>query len=1300
MHLLAAAPGRIDDGGEAVDLGQTPGEIVVLTAADTEIACLAAAQARRLAAGAAPPVLRLTNLLRLAHPLSVDLYVERMVRPARLVVVRLLGGRGYWPYGVDEIEAVCRELDIPVAFLPGDDQPDAALARATSVPAPDAFRLWQYLVHGGIDNAEQFLSFAATLTGRASAWREPAPLLRAGWWREFPGTRRGHPHPTLPRLGGGLTNMRDEIPSALPHPEEPPRGGVSKEGEGGGGGALPERPRAIVVFYRALVQAGDMAAVDTLVAALEAEGIEAGAIYVQSLRDPGCAAFVTEVLVARSPDIVLNATSFSVARPDAPEEGPFAASDCPVLQVILAGSGEAAWRAGANGLAARDIAMNVALPEVDGRILARAIAFKDSARRDAATEADIVAHVPVADRVAFTAKLAAAWCRLRRKAAGERRVAIVLANYPNRDGRMGNGVGLDVPASTVGLLADLARAGYRVDGSPESGDALMAALAAGPTNAGIAGRRDGERLMLPDYEIFLGALPPAVRNAVRERWGPPTGDPFFRPGELDCGAFAVPALVFGNVAIVLQPARGYNIDPAASYHDPALVPPHGYLAVHAWLRDAFRADAVVHMGKHGNLEWLPGKAVALSEDCFPEAALGPLPNLYPFIVNDPGEGTQAKRRAAAVIVDHLTPPLTQAGPQGGAPEVERLVDEYWEAANLDPRRLALLSRRIAEAMADSGLDRDLGLPPGAPVADALGRLDAWLCELKELQIRDGLHVFGRSPEGAARDALLAALMRLPRGTKADDASLPRALAADLGLDLDPLAADAVAPWTGPRPGDLAPGDGVWRSAGDTVERIEALALDLIANRREAKPEWLRTAAVLAELETRLRPAVAASGAAETAALLAGLAGRFVAPGPSGAPTRGRPEVLPTGRNFYSVDVRAVPTPAAWELGWRSASLLVEAHAQKHGDWPRALALSAWGTANMRTGGDDIAQALALLGVRPLWEDSTRRVTGFEVMPVSVLGRPRVDVTLRVSGFFRDAFAGLIELFDSAVAAVAARIDEVVADNPVAHRVAAEAAAMEADGFAPEAARRQASYRVFGSPPGAYGAGLQALIDERGWDSAADLAKAYLAWGGHAYGAGAATGGGGYGVPAARAFARRLAAVEAVVHNQDNREHDLLDSDDYYQFEGGLVAAVEHLSGRRPTAWHNDHSRPERPRIGTLEDEISRIVRARATNPRWIAGVMRHGYKGAFEMAATVDYLFAFAATTGAVRDDQFDRVYAAYLEDDAVRDFIAQSNPAALREMAQRFLEAIERALWRPRANSARDRLTALAAQQVSRVGA
>ncbi|HUN49802.1 MAG TPA: cobaltochelatase subunit CobN, partial [Candidatus Sulfotelmatobacter sp.] len=742
---------------------------------------------------------------------------------------------------------------------------------------------------------------------------------------------------------------------------------------------------------------------------------------------------------------------------------------------------------------------------------------------------------------------------------------------------------------------------------------------------------------------------------------------------------------FGNVAIGIQPARGYNIDPARTYHDPDLVPPHNYFAFYAWLRRHFDAHAIVHMGKHGNLEWLPGKALALSEACFPEAALGPLPHLYPFIVNDPGEGTQAKRRAAAVIVDHLTPPLTRAESYGALAELEQLVDEYYEAAGVDPRRLALLSGQIVALARRIGLDRDCGIAAedGAPAA--LAKLDNYLCDLKEMQIRDGLHVFGRSPAGMQAADLLVAVTRLPRRRgEGGDASLIRALAADLGLgDFDPLDCRFGDAWAGPRPAALAGAD-AWRTCGDTVERLELLARDLVLGTRDAEPAWPRAQAVLATIDAEIRPAVAACGAGEIAGVLAGLDGRFVPPGPAGAPTRGRLDVLPTGRNFYSVDNRTVPTPAAWQLGWKSADLLLQRHRQEQGAWPRALVLSAWGTANMRTGGDDIAQTLALLGVRPAWEPASRRVTGFEILPLGLLDRPRVDVTLRISGFFRDAFPGQIDLVDSAVRAVAA-LDEPAALNPLAARVRADAEALVARGIDAATAAQRAAHRVFGSKPGAYGAGLQALIDERGWDGAADLARAYLAWSGYAYG------GGAEGRPEHRLFETRLAQVDAVLHNQDNREHDLLDSDDYYQFEGGLAVSVRHLSGRDAVIYHNDHSRPETPKIRTLGEEVARVVHARAVNPKWLAGVMRHGYKGAFEMAATVDYLFAFAATTRAVADHHFDAVFAAYLADETVLAFLTAHNPAALKEMAGRLAEAVERDLWRPQSNTAYARLKELA---------
>jgi cobaltochelatase CobN len=1241
MHLLAATPGGILDGSQAVDLGQTPGELVVLSAADTELAALAAAYA---GLDGPRPTLRLASLKQLSHNLSIDLYVESVAQHAKLIIVRVLGGVGYWPYGIERLTAVARERDIALALVPGDDQPDAELATLSTVEPRACHRLWRYLLEGGVDNARNLLAYAASLIGYRGAWLEPVPLPRAGLY--WPGRMR----PALDDLRGAW--YRDAQVAAL-------------------------------IFYRALVQSADLAPIDALIEALKGRGLNALPIFVASLKDPLSADLVAELLAATAPSVILNATGFAVSTPGlARQSTPFDAADCAVLQVVLSGGTEAEWRTGSRGLSPRDLAMNVALPEVDGRILSRAISFKGERRFDPASQCPIVAHVPVEDRVGAVADLASGWARLRATPAHARRIAVVLANYPNRDGRIGNGVGLDTPAGTINLLRALDAQGYAVSDIPLDGNALVARLLKGPTNDLRArGKRGGVRFPVADYLVWFDRLPGRVRAQVAERWGPPERDPF-----VEGSTFHLAALELGNIVVGIQPARGYNIDPAKTYHDPALVPPHGYLAFYAWLRSAVDAHAIIHMGKHGNLEWLPGKATALSAECFPEVAFAPLPHLYPFIVNDPGEGSQAKRRAQAVIVDHLTPPLTRAETYGPLAELEQLVDEYYDAAGVDPRRLRHLAREIVELARRIGLDRDCGIAGEDGEGTALAKLDNHLCELKEQQIRDGLHIFGASPRGEQLIDLIVALVRLPRGKgEGGDASLLRALAADLGIahGFDPLDCTLGDGWSGARPSVLEAPE-PWRTRGDTVERLERLARALVAGERTADQGWQRTRAVLEALDESIRPAVEASGGLEIAGIVAGLDGRFVAPGPSGAPTRGRLDVLPTGRNFYSVDSRAVPTPAAWQLGWKSAGLLLDRYRQDHGAWPKALALSAWGTANMRTGGDDIAQALALMGVRPRWDTASHRVVGFEILPLSVLDRPRVDVTLRVSGFFRDAFPSQIDLVDSAARAVAA-LDEPADQNPLAVRVAADAQSLVTQGIPEEIAGRRAGHRVFGSKPGAYGAGLQALIDERGWRDEGDLARAYLAWGGYAYG------GGAEGNAEHRLFERRLGAIDAVVQNQDNREHDLLDSDDYYQFEGGLAVSARHLSGASPAVYHNDHSRPERPQIRPLAEEIARVVRARVVNPKWIAGVMRHGYKGAFEMAATVDYLFAFSATTRTVGDHHFDAIYDAYLADERVRGFLLDNSPAAAREIAERLIEAEERGLWRPRSNSAHPHLSVLA---------
>ena len=1243
MHLLRVEEGgALYDSDEAVDLGQPPGDIVILTSADTEVSLLSAAVAGWQAEGDVPEV-RIANYLSLSHPFSVDQYIASTIAGARLVIVRLLGGSAYWTYGVQQLRAQAEAGGVPVAFLPGDARPDPELDYLSTFDTGTCRSLAAYLDAGGPDNALGFLYAARDIIDGTETAPPPRPLLRAGiYWP-------GMDTPDLPSIAA------DWVEGA---------------------------PVAAIVFYRALLQAGDLAPVDAMIEACREAGLNPLPLFSASLKDGDAAPIIGSLLAEAKTDVIMNMTSFAVSDPAAAADGmpglasvgPFGAVDAPVLQLVLSASRVEDWQGSSAGLTARDLAMNVALPELDGRLLTRAVGFKQPPRRDALTHAMTTAYEAVPDRAAWVARLAAGWARLRQRPVADARVGLIIANYPNRDGLLANGVGLDTPASVHAAMRTMADAGYAVDAMPPDSAGLIADLRAGPTNEGWQGRACDAAMPLGAYRQAFAQLPPDLQRAVSDRWGDAATDPM-----CDGEALRLPLRRYGNLLVAVQPARGYNIDPKATYHSPDLVPPHNYFALYWWMRDEFGIDAVVHFGKHGNLEWLPGKALALESACIPEAVLGPVPHLYPFIVNDPGEGAQAKRRTAAVIIDHLTPPMTQADSHGVMAELESQMDEYYEAAGMDRARSDALLSDILATATRAGITADCGIDEAEDPAEQLLKLDNYLCDLKELQIRDGLHIFGESPATDLADSLLTQILRTPRNDgEGMNAALPRAIASDLGLAgdgvFDPLTAERGAPWDGGRPDVLgAQSDDPWRSAGDTVERIDRLAGAMVAG--EAVPTGPASTMVIDGALSGIRERLQACGPRESEALLRGLSGRFIPPGASGAPTRGRPEVLPTGRNFFSIDSRALPTPVAWRLGWASAEALLDRHLMDHGNWPRAVVLSAWGTSNMRTGGDDIAQALALMGVRPSWDASSRRVTGFEIIPLAVLDRPRVDVCLRCSGFFRDAFPAQMTLFDRAVRALAA-LDEPEEMNPIAAAAKREAEAGRRRGLDEDAAARQSTLRIFSAKPGAYGAGLQALIDEKLWQDRSDFAEAFLVWSGHAYGENAE------GIEARGALETRLAASDAVLHNQDNREHDILDSDDYYQFAGGLSAAVAHLSGRDVPVYHNDHSLAERPVIRTLGEEIGRVVRGRASNPKWIDGAMRHGYKGAFEMAATVDYLFAFSATTRQVAEHHFAALFEAYIEDDRVREFLEESNDAAYRDMLDRFAEAIERGLWTPRRNS------------------
>ncbi|MCC8397541.1 cobaltochelatase subunit CobN [Paraburkholderia sp. MMS20-SJTR3] len=1246
MHLLRTTPGGfVDDTQGVIRIDQQPADIVVLSSADTTLSLLASVVPRL---GDGFPSVRLANVTYLRQPASVDFYLDDVLRHARVVVVDHLGGEAYWPYGIEQVVALAQRNGQTLAMFSGDLQEDPNLiARSTASPEL-CQQLWRYLREGGPQNAEAFLRCIAY---RAFDWgREPEPP------RALPAAALYHPQRDLPTIADWQARWRQHAPVVA------------------------------ILFYKAHLQAANTAVFDALIDALEAQGLNPLPLAITSLKDAVSREVVQSLCEQHRAALVLNTTAFAASAIDDPE--PLAlAGDAPVLQVILSGGNREDWLKDNHGLNSRDIAMHIALPEVDGRIITRAISFKGLAYRCAHTQVDVVRYQPDLERVRFLAELSRRWCRLRSLGNADKKLALILANYPMSEGRIGNGVGLDTPASVVGILAMLRDEGYRLGDLPDDGAALLARLTAGVTNdPAVRDLRPAlQSLALDDYLAHFNALPAAVRDALNARWGRPEQDPTLRRGR-----FMIAGWRCGQVLVGIQPSRSREQGDYASYHDAELVPPHAYLAFYFWLRHQFGIDAVVHVGKHGNLEWLPGKSVALSDACWPDLILGPMPHLYPFIVNDPGEGSQAKRRAQAVIVDHLMPPLTRAENYGPLQDLERQVDEYYEALMVDPRRAKLLRRTILATIVEHRLHEELSLaaPNGQDDEDVLlTRVDAWLCELKEAQIRDGLHTFGQSPRGVQRRDTLLALGRFPVGDgQGRHAGLIDALARDLRIDhlFDPLSVDWAAAWDDARPDLLQRvSDAPWRHYGDTRERLELLAAALLrgvcggeddeANALPAASALERDLPqahqVLARLRDDVLPRLDACGPQEMTQLRRGLEGRFVPPGPSGSPSRGRPDVLPTGRNFYSVDTRAVPTQAAWALGVKSAQQLIERHLQEHGDYPRAIGLSVWGTATMRTGGDDIAQALALLGVRPKWAPGSHRVTDFEIMPIEAFDRPRIDVTLRVSGFFRDAFANVMHLFDAAVQAVA-ELDEPAELNPIRARVLRERDALIARGMDAAEARKRAGWRVFSARPGAYGAGLQQMIDSRQWQTDADLANAYQAWGGYAYTQKSA------GEEARQAFGTRLAALDVVLQNQDNREHDVLDSNDYYQFQGGMVAAVRHLAGEQPRVYHADHSNPAAPRVRTLQEEIARVIRSRVVNPKWLDGVKRHGYKGAAEIAATVDYLYGYDATARVVSDHQYALVADAYLNDADTREFMQGHNPHALHSVCERLLEAIQRGLW------------------------
>ncbi|MFV1366763.1 cobaltochelatase subunit CobN [Mycolicibacterium elephantis] len=1139
----------------------------------------------------------------------VDGELEELLGAADIAVVRILGGYRAWQDGIDTVVA----SGLPTVVVSGEQTPDAELMEHSTTPAGVAVQSHLYLAHGGVDNLRQLHAFLCD---------------------------------TLLMTGYGFAP-----------PVTTPNWGVIERPV-----ANPDGPTVAVLYYRAQHLAGNTAYVDALCDAIEDAGGRALPVFCASLRTAdaelldvlGTAdAMVTTVLAAGG---ATPAAVTAGGEDDSWNVAHLAALDIPILQGLCLTSSRTQWQDNDDGLSPLDVASQVAVPEFDGRIITVPFSFKEI------DDEGLIAYVADPERCARVAGLAVRHARLRSIPAAQKRVAVVFSAYPTKHARIGNAVGLDTPASAVALLRAMREAGYVIGEMDAPGD-LGTIIASGDGDALIhalierggqdpdwltTGQLEGNpiRLSAKDYRDWFDTLPPGFKDAVTAQWGPPPGEVFVDRSRNPDGEIVIAAWQAGNVVLMVQPPRGFGENPVAIYHDPDLPPSHHYLAAYHWIDAVFGADAVVHLGKHGNLEWLPGKTLGMSASCASDAALGNLPLIYPFLVNDPGEGTQAKRRAHATLVDHLIPPMARAETYGDIARLEQLLDEHANIAALDPAKLPAIRQQIWTLMRAAKMDHDLGLedrPDEDSFDDMLLHVDGWLCEIKDVQIRDGLHVLGETPTGEAELDLVLAVLRA-RQLFGGEQVVP-GLREALGLAED------------------------GRDERAAIDAAEAQARELVAALQSTG--WNRdavdtltdnadVAAVLRFAATEVVPRLAGT-AREIDQILRALDGRFIAAGPSGSPLRGLVNVLPTGRNFYSVDPKAVPSRLAWETGVAMADSLLARYREDYGQWPRSVGLSVWGTSAMRTAGDDIAEVLALLGVRPMWDEASRRVVNLEPISLAELGRPRIDVTVRISGFFRDAFPHVVTMLDDAVALVAG-LDEPAEDNYVRAHAQAD--------LAEHGDQRRSTTRIFGSKPGTYGAGLLQLIDSRNWRDDADLAQVYTAWGGFAYGRGLD------GAPAADDMSRQYRRIAVAAKNTDTREHDIADSDDYFQYHGGMVATVRALTGKDPAAYIGDNTRPDAVRTRTLSEETTRVFRARVVNPRWLNAMRRHGYKGAFEMAATVDYLFGYDATAGVMADWMYEQLTAEYVLSDENRKFMAESNPWALHGMAERLLEAVDRGMW------------------------